>query len=61
MGSDYKRINSKSDIIKLFPDLRKEINNYYHENWRLRKSQPDRFMKMLFSKVIVSSLSKKES
>ena len=61
MGSDYKRINSKSDIIKLFPDLRKEINNYYHENWRLRKSQPDRFMRMLFSKVIVSSLSKKES
>ncbi|WP_299438895.1 hypothetical protein [uncultured Aquimarina sp.] len=61
MGREYKKINSKSDIIKLFPNLKKEINSYYHENWRLRKSQPDRFIKMLFSKVIVSSLSQKES
>lgn len=57
----YKKINSKSDIIALFPELKKEIKSYYSENWRLRKSQPDRFIKALFSKVIVASLSKKES
>lgn len=61
MNGVYKKLNSKSDIIKLFPNQRKEISNYYQENWRLRKSQPDRFIKGLFSKVIVSSLSQKES
>lgn len=57
----YTIIDSKSDVVKLFPTLKKEINNYYGKNWRLRKSQPDRFVKGLFETVITPSTLKKES
>ncbi|GAA0729384.1 hypothetical protein GCM10009430_39510 [Aquimarina litoralis] len=53
----YYSVNSKSDVVKLFPNLKKQISNYYYENWRLRKNKPDSFMKGLFENVINSSIS----
>ncbi len=59
---NYRSIKSKTDIIKIYPALKKEINQFYNKNKALRKSKPDRFIQRLFEKVIrQSSPSKKEA
>lgn len=49
-------IKSKNDIIKLFPDQKKEINGFYLMNRELRKSDENQFMRNLM-KYISNSLS----
>lgn len=48
---DYKKtlypINSKSDLIKLFPERKKQINEFYVMNSDIRKSDLNEFMKNL--------------
>jgi hypothetical protein len=57
---DYKKtlypISGKSDLIKLFPDQKKQINEFYLMNRSIRKSDLNQFMKNLM-KYISSSLS----
>ncbi|GAA4272165.1 hypothetical protein U6A24_11715 [Aquimarina gracilis] len=57
---NYKRITSKTDIIKIYPGLKKEIKDFYEDNKKLRKSQPDRFMQRLFEKIVEPAMSKNE-
>lgn len=52
-------INSKKDIIKLFPDKKKQINDFYTMNNGIRKVDLDQFMKNLMQSVN-RSLPKKE-
>ncbi len=49
-------IRGKSDIIKLFPDQKKQINGFYLMNRELQKSDLNQFMKNLM-KYISNSLS----
>jgi len=49
-------IKSKNDIIKLFPDQKKQINGFYLMNRELRKSDENQFMRNLM-KYISNSLS----
>lgn len=52
------QINSKNDIIKLFPDQKKNINEFYLMNRELKKYDLNQFMKNLM-KYIYSSASTK--
>jgi len=56
----YKNVfytsNSKSEIIKIFPDQKKQINDFYAMNREIRKSDNDQFMINLL-KFINTSLS----
>ncbi len=56
----YTQIQSKSDVIKLYSTQKKEIKTFYGNNKNLRKSDPDRFIKMLFEKIAKQTLSSKE-
>lgn len=49
-------INTKNDIIRLFPDQKKEINGFYLMNRELKKSDLNQFMRNLM-KYISTSLS----
>jgi hypothetical protein len=49
-------INSKNDIIKIFPEQKKQINGYYLMNRELKNSDLNQFMKNLM-KYINNSLS----
>jgi len=49
-------IKSKNDVIKLFPDQKKQINGFYLMNRELRKSDENQFMRNLM-KYINNSLS----
>lgn len=40
----YYKINSKKYLIKLFPELKKNIDNFYNSNKQLLKKDKDRFM-----------------
>jgi hypothetical protein len=51
------KADSKSEILKVFPDQKKQINEFYLTNRDIRKSDPDQFMEKLM-KNINSSLSK---
>ncbi|WP_299248042.1 hypothetical protein [uncultured Aquimarina sp.] len=51
----YKRINSKGDVIKMYPTLKKAINQFYIKNRTLKKSNSDRFMQRLFETIIKQS------
>ncbi|WP_029271785.1 hypothetical protein [Flavobacterium sp. KJJ] len=57
---DYKKnlypINSKNDLINLFPEQKKQINEFYLMNRSIRKSDLNQFMKNLM-KYINTSLS----
>ncbi len=58
MNKKYKKITTtRADIIKIFPEYKKEIKQFYEAYKRLRKSEPDKFMQRLFKSVINSSLS----
>ena len=51
-GGEYKNIESRSDIIKRYPNLKKEIKTFYNKNKKLKKNQPDIFLKKLFESVV---------
>jgi len=51
----YKSVNTMSEIKGIFPDTKKEIKTFYQKNKRLKKSDPDRFMKRLFETILQSS------
>lgn len=51
-------VNSKSDILKIFPDQKKQINEFYLMNREVRKSDTNQFMKNLM-KYINNSLPNK--
>ncbi|MBQ4821841.1 hypothetical protein [Aquimarina sp. MMG016] len=58
---DYKGdIKSKTDIITIFPELKKEIKQFYKAHKLLRRKNPDAFMKKIFAEIINPS-SKNES
>lgn len=40
----YYKINSKKYLVKLFPDLKKNIDNFYNSNKQLFKKDKDTFM-----------------
>ncbi|MCV9926682.1 hypothetical protein OIU83_03430 [Flavobacterium sp. LS1R49] len=51
----YYSVNSKNDILKIFPNQKKQINDFYVMNREMRKSDNNQFMVNLF-KYINSSL-----
>ncbi|WP_299313665.1 hypothetical protein [uncultured Aquimarina sp.] len=51
----YRRIKSKGDIMKMYPALKKVINQFYIKNKTLKKSNPDGFMQRLFKNIIKES------
>lgn len=51
----YKRIKSKGDVIKMYPTLKKAINQFYIKNKTLKNSNSDRFMQRLFETIIKQS------
>jgi hypothetical protein len=57
---DYKKtlysIDKKGDLIKIFPNQKKQINEFYSTNRSLKKNDVDSFMKNLI-KTISNSLS----
>ena len=53
-------INSKKDIIKLFPSKKEEINNFYASNNTIRKTDFDQFMKNLLQSVTTSLFNKEQ-
>jgi hypothetical protein len=48
--------NSKSEIIKIFPDQKKQINDFYAMNREIRKSDNDQFMINLLKFINTSLL-----
>ena len=50
------KVDTKGEILKIFPDLKKQINEFYLMNRDIRKSDPNQFMKNLM-KYINNSLS----
>ncbi|MEW7291507.1 hypothetical protein [Aquimarina sp. 2304DJ70-9] len=58
MNKKYKKVTTaKADIIKIFPEHKKEIKQFYEAYKRLRKSEPDTFMQRLFKKIVNPSSS----
>ena len=55
---DYKKvlyeINGKSDIVKIFPDQKKRISEYYSKYKEIRKADLNEFMKNLVKSIIPS-------
>ncbi|MGI9551490.1 MAG: hypothetical protein ACR2MT_09850 [Aurantibacter sp.] len=47
----FYKLESKKDLVDLFPDLKKEINKFYSTARRLRNSNPDEFMKALITRL----------
>ena len=47
----YYKINSKSELKKIFPKLEKNINSFYNSNKRLLKSDQDTFMTYLMNHI----------
>lgn len=44
-------IDSKSEILKIFPDQKRQINEFYLTNRELKKSDPNRFMDKLMKSI----------
>ncbi len=55
VNENYHKITSKSEILKMYPEYKKEIKEYYNAYKALKKSDPDMFMKGLFKRIINSS------
>ncbi|WET04766.1 hypothetical protein [Flavobacterium sp. YJ01] len=52
----YYTCNSKSEILKIFPNQKKQINDFYAMNRETRKSDYDQFMINLFKHINASLL-----
>ena len=46
-NNNYIPVNSKKDCIKIFPNFKKEVKNFYSENAYTEKNDPKEFMKKL--------------
>lgn len=55
----YHNLKSKNDIVKLFPNQKKEINNYYYKFKQIQDSNPTKFMKDLI--ILIKNLSQSSS
>jgi hypothetical protein len=51
VDSNFYAIQSKSDLIKIFPFYKNEINFYYNNNHKLQKSDYDLFLKQLIQNI----------
>lgn len=55
---DYKKklypINAKNDLIKIFPENKKRINEFYSTNKNLKTNDPNQFMKNLLKAIVTS-------
>lgn len=49
---EYYAVNSKSEVIEVFPSLKKEIRQTYRSEKDLRKSNSDAFMILLFNQIV---------
>ncbi len=49
--NEYHAIKNRSDIIALFPELKKEIKTFYNTTRSGKKSNPDRFIRSIMQKV----------
>ncbi|GAA4276154.1 hypothetical protein [Aquimarina mytili] len=58
MDKAYHEVNSKDDFISIFPETKQEIKSFYSTQKKIRKSDPDAFMKQLLEDVIYRSISK---
>jgi len=47
----YQWLRNKKDVTTLFPDLKKEIDSFYNQARRLRKSKPDEFIHALINRL----------
>ena len=47
----FYTINSKSDIIKIFPEYKKQINEFYSSNRKILKSDENQFMEDLMKHI----------
>lgn len=55
-NNTYYASNSKSDVLKIFPTLKKQINDFYAMNREIRKSDNDQFMINLLKHINTSLL-----
>lgn len=53
-NNTYYTSNNKSDIIKIFPNQKKQINDFYAMNREIRKSDNDQFMINLLKHINAS-------
>lgn len=51
-NGEYWSVNSKREIIEVFPEFKKEIRQIYRNQKDLRKNNIDAFMKLLFNKIV---------
>lgn len=47
IGSQYHQVKTRRDFIKLFPDFKDEIRNFYKAYRRMERNNPKKFMKDL--------------
>lgn len=47
-------ISGKSDLIKVFPEHKKTINEFYSMNKRIKKSDSNQFMKNLVKSIVIT-------
>ncbi|WP_299438903.1 hypothetical protein [uncultured Aquimarina sp.] len=59
INSTYIHIKSKGDVIKAFPDYKKEIKLFYDNYKSIKESNYNAFMKQLFKQISHSSSSSK--
>lgn len=52
MGKELFPINTKKEIIEIFPEQKELIRNFFKENKNLYRQQHDQFMKLIFEKLI---------
>ncbi|MDX1542415.1 MAG: hypothetical protein R3214_00605 [Christiangramia sp.] len=52
LNGKYHSVNSKMDVIDIFPEIKKEIRQTYRAEKDLRKNDLDSFMKLLFNKIV---------
>lgn len=51
MGA-YRKFDSRSDVISIFPERKREVRAFYSSNKSLRKIDPDTFLKNLFKQLV---------
>ena len=61
LGTDFYKLGNRNDLISKFPQLKKEIRNFYKQNKLILKDSPEVFMSNLAREmnILISSLSNK--
>ncbi len=57
----YHEVNSKSDLNRVFPEFKEDINKFYTSNRAIRKSKPDVFWTLLLKKIYSKISNKKKN